>query len=172
MGIETSIKGIVEFLKRNDDLIKEIAETGKEAFDTIKELADKVDKARDETRELIERIGTVEFVVSKSSDMREKQQMFLEEIQNVSKKIRRFEAYPDITAHLYAQRSSLYLGLANTYTETIRKIITFTDQEADEIKILLRRAALDSEIRQRKADVLDAAVQLTKLMFKVVKKLA
>lgn len=172
MGIKASIKGVVEFLKRNDDLIKEIAGTGKEAFDTLKELADKVDRTREETRELIEKVGTVEFVISKSSEMREKQQMFLEEIQNVSKKIRKFEAYPDITAHLYAQRSSLYMGLANTYTETIGKMVTFTQQEADEIRVLLRRAVLDAEARQRKADILDAAVQLTKLMFKVARKLA
>jgi predicted nuclease with TOPRIM domain len=171
MSIEVSIKGVVDFLKKNDDLIREVAKTGREAVERIKELADKLDKAREETRDLLEKVTRIEFSVSKFLKTREKQRILLEEIQDIGRRIRRFEAYPDITAHLYTDLSALYMSLANTYTQSIRRMVTFTDQETDEIKVLLRRSVLDAASRQRKADVLDAAVQLAKLMFKVARKL-
>jgi hypothetical protein len=59
--------------------------------------------------------------------------------------------------------AALYVALANTYNNSIRKIVPFTQEEVDTLRVLLRRATLDAAARQRRADVLDAAVQLAKL---------
>ena len=58
------------------------------------------------------------------------------------------------------------------YNNAVRKIVPFTQDEVDSLKVLLRRATLDAAARQRWADVLDAAIQLAKLGLRVAVKVA
>ncbi len=172
MSIATSTRGIVEYLQRNDTLVKQISEAGEEAAVKLKQLAQRIDAGRREAEELIDELGTVEFVVARSSDVRVKQQELLDQIAEVSKDIQRFNAYPQITALLYAQRSEFYLLLANTFNDTVKEVVSFTQQEIDDLNVLLRRSVLDAEARKQKAHLLDAGIQLAKLAFKLAGKLA
>ena len=172
MSIATSTKGVVDYLQRNDTLMKQIVQAGESTAAELKQLVQKLDTARQEARDLIDVLGTVQFKVAKSSKVKAKQQGLLEEITNVSKDIQRFKAHPQITALLYAQRSELYLLLANTFTETVGKVVSFTPQEVDDLNVLLRRSRLDVASRKKHAHVLDSAVQLAKLAFRVAAKLA
>ncbi|MGH7232556.1 MAG: hypothetical protein ACREJU_14540 [Nitrospiraceae bacterium] len=174
MSIETSITSIAGFLQRNDGLIQEITETGKNAADTLKGLFKRLLESRDEAQELVEKIeaGHVKFAVSADKDMKEKQRIFLEEIGNVGKKIQLFQEEEDLVGLLQAQQAALYLGLANTYNDTVKMVVTFTEGEIDELNVLLRRASLDKDARKRQADILDASIQLSKLALRVATKLA
>jgi hypothetical protein len=64
-----------------------------------------------------------------------------------------------------------YMLLANTYNDLVGQIVTFTPQEIDELRVLLRKATLDIEFRKQLAHVLDAAVQVSKLLLRVAGKL-
>ena len=174
MSIENSIGSVAEFLQRNDGLIKDITETGKTAADKLKVLFKKLEGSRSEAGELIGKIeaGQVKFAVAADAEMKEKQRLFLEEIGNVGKKIQLFQDEEDLVGLLYAQQAALYIGLANTYNDTVKMGVTFTEGEIDELNVLLRRATLDKEARKRQADILDATIQLSKFALRVAAKLA
>lgn len=172
MSIQTNANGIINFLQENDKLIKDITQTAKDAAAALATLADRLAQNRRDTQELVDRVGTIEFEVARSTDAKVKQQELLDEIADISKKIQNFRDQPEITTPLYATRSALYVALANTFNDTVRTIVTFTLEEIDEMKVLLRRATLDAEARQQWAHVLDGAVQLAKLGLKLALKLA
>lgn len=169
MGIEPSIEGVILFLKENDDLIKEIR-AGKETLET---LADRVKSNRDATEKLVEKIGKIPFRFAKKQDIRDRQTKLLEEIRETRKKIHIFRDDPTMVGLFESNLASLYLALGNTYIEeSLENIITFSQQEVDEIQVLLRRATLDAEARQNIAHILDAAVQIGKIALKIAISLA
>lgn len=172
MSIETSIKGIIGFSKENEDLIKEIYIAGKSAVGALESLGDKVEANKKKTEDLINKIEKkTPFSVSSSNNVKVNQRKFIDKIRGVNKEIKEFSDFPDILASLYAQRGALYLGLSNTYNDLIGQIITFSQVEIDDLKILMRRATLDTEAKQRRADILDAAVQISKATLKIATKL-
>lgn len=171
MAIEKSISGIGQFLQNNDDLVKEISEAVGATVVTIEGLANRVEANRREAEALVRQLGQTEFAIARDVSVRASQKRFLDEIAEVGKKIREFRDHPDILVHLYAERGALYVGLANSYNDLVGQMITFTPAEVEDIRIFLRRATLDAQARQRWADVLDAAVQITKLSLRVAAKL-
>ena len=157
MSIEPSIEGVSRFLKENDDLIKDIR-TGKE---TLEKLANRVKSNRDAAENLVEEIGKIPFKVAKKQDIRDRQTKLLIEIKETRKKIHIFRDYPTMMGLFESNLAALYLELGNTYIEdSIENIVTFTQDEVNEIRVLLRRATLDTEVRQNVAHILDAAVQI------------
>lgn len=169
MSIEPSIEGVSRFLKENDDLIKDIR-AGKE---TLEKLADRVKSNRDSTEELVEKIGKIPFKVAKKQDIRDRQTNLLGVIRETRKKIHIFRDDPTMMGLFESNLAALYLELGNTYIEeSVENIVTFTQEEVDEIRVLLRRATLDAEARQNIAHILDAAVQIGKLALKVAVNIA
>lgn len=172
MSIEKSMRGIKDFLQRNDGLTKDIMSTGKDAVVALKGLAARVDSTHREAQELIDQIDTAEFVVARTDETKRKQQELLNQIGTLSDEIWQFASAPELTIPLQGRLAALYVALANTFTDEIRRIITFTEEDVRTFKELLKQAVLDAEKRQRQADILDAAVQLTKLALKGGVKLA
>ncbi len=62
-------------------------------------------------------------------------------------------------------------ALGNTFNDLVAQIVTFSPQEIDDLRVLLRRATLDTASRQKLAHVLDASVQISKLLLRVAGKL-
>jgi hypothetical protein len=172
MAIPTNATGIIDFLKGNDDLVKEVGDTARDAVNVITTLSDRIEARRKETKALVDGLGQLSFEVARTLDLAAKQAEILAEIEHTSKTIQQFRNHPEITTSLFATRAALYVALANTYNDSIRKIVPFTQEEVDALRVLLRRATLDAAARQRWADVLDAAVQLAKLGLRVAVKVA
>ena len=172
MAIQTTARGILDFLQGNDGLVKDIGDTAKDAGALIKKLADRVEAGRTEAQNLVDRLGNVPFDVAPTPDIRARQTQILDSIEDTSKKIQEFRGFPEITAALLATRATLYVALANTYNDAIRKTVPFTADEVAALKVLLRSATLDAAARQRWADVHDAAIQLAKLGLRVAVKVA
>lgn len=171
MSIE-SIKDMTDFLLKNEDLIREIQETVNPGVDIVQSFAVRLDKNRKESEALLKKINNIKFEVSSKPDVKQKQAMLLKEIGEVSKKIQMFKNIPSLTTNLFLQRSALYLELGNTYNDLVGQIVTFTQDEVDQLRELLRRAALDAQARQRLASILDGAVNISKFALKVALKLA
>jgi NifB/MoaA-like Fe-S oxidoreductase len=172
MAIPTNSAGIIDFLKGNDNLVQEVGDTARDAINVITTLADRIEARRKETATLVDGLGRLPFDVAGTPDMAAAQAQILAKIEDTSKTIQEFRNHPEITTPLLATRAALYVALANTYNNSIRKIVPFTQEEVDTLRVLLRRATLDAAARQRRADVLDAAVQLAKLGLRVAVKVA
>ena len=172
MAIERSIRGVTGFLQQNEDLIKDISAAASDAAGVIGGLSTRLDKNRSDAEELVANINGQAFAVAKDSNVKQRQEQLLEQIEQVSKDIQKFRDDEDILVHLYGQRGALYMALGNTYNDLVPQLVTFTQQEVDDLRVLLRRAVLDAAARQRQADVLDAAVQISKLALRVATKLA
>ena len=89
---------------------------------------------------------------------------------------KKFETYKNdpLRRGIYAAEiSNLYLQLANTFNnETVARIIPF---EADDIAAyndLLKKAVLDTASRKKRAAVIKAAAQVSRLALNVAGKLA
>lgn len=173
--MSTHIKGIAEvtlFLQENEALIEEIQETVSTGADIVKALAERLENNRKIAEELLTEVNTLEFTVAVMPDVKAKQAALLNEIGEVSKKIQKFKNFPSVTTHLFAQRAALYLELGNTFNDLVGQIVTFTQDEVDQLRELLRRAVLDIQDRQRLASILDGAVNVSKFALRVALKLA
>lgn len=167
MAIDASINGVTDFLKQNEDLIKDIGEAAK----TIETLNRQLTENRKQAEKLVDRINEMKFAVSQSAETRQRQRLLLSKIEQVSKDIQLFADEPDILALLFAQRAGFYMALGNTFDDLVSDIVRFSPQEIDDLRVLLRRATLDAKSRQEIAHVLDAAVQLSKFALRVATKL-
>ena len=171
--MDISIKGIVSFLEDNDNLIKQLMETAGSATQEITELADHVDHAREEAKVLVDQLGAVEFVVGKQDETKVRQKALLEAVAVLRKKFETYKNDP-LRRGIYASEiSNLYVQLANTFNnETIAQIVPFGRDEISTYKDLMRQAILDGASRKKRADVIKAAAQISKLALGVAGKLA
>jgi ABC-type transporter Mla subunit MlaD len=172
VAIETTAQGILGFLQGNDKLVQDVSGAAKDVGGVLVGLANRLDANRRDAADLVAKLGNVPFAVARTSDAKKQQERLLEQISEVSKDIQEFQDHPEITTHLFAQRSALYMALANTYNDSIATVVSFTPDEVDQLRTLLRRATLDAAARQRWADILDGAVQLAKLGLRLAAKLA
>jgi hypothetical protein len=175
MSIPLSMEGVTNFLKQNDQLvsqIREAVEIGEDLDSEIGRFFSKLDVAKQDARELLDTLGpNVKFAVAKSSDVRVQQQSLLDAINKISESIRDFQADPELTALQILHRSKLYKRLADTFDDTVSRIIPFEQSEIDEYATLVKRADLDTDERQKLAFILDGAVGLAKFAAKVAVKL-
>jgi hypothetical protein len=172
MSIEGSMRGVVNFVAERADFVDQVTGLAETGVTEIQRAADNLDAARNEAQDLVNRLSTEKFAVASSGTTKEKQRSLLEDIEIVSKDIQRYSGQPEMVRLLKAQRSELYVLLANTYTDAIKDCVPFDAQEIEELRVLLRRSVLDAQSRQKKAYLLDAAIQLSKLGFRAATKLA
>lgn len=172
MSITRSLEGVVNFMRDNDELIKEVVETGEGASTELQKLAKRIAVSRADTEDLIDSLGQTKFAIDKDQDARVTQEKILQEIGENGKKIMMFSDEPELVGLFRGHRAKLYLALANTYDVTVQKVIPFSQAEVDELKRLLERAVLDTASKKRKAAVLDGAIALTKVALKVGLKVA
>jgi hypothetical protein len=171
MAIEASLKGVTDFLQDNEHLIETIRDTAKSATGQIKKLDERLTANREQAAQMIDKINQMKFAVSPAPDIRQRQRLILGKIEQVSKDIQLFADEPDILIMLYLERSGLYMALGNTYNDLVPAMVIFSPEEVDSLRVLLRRATLDTESRKQLAHLLDAAVQLSKLALGVAGKL-
>src|SRR5215831_13384451 len=170
--MELSIGGVVGFLRDNDSLIKRLMETAESANQEITDLSAQVDHAREEAEVLVDQLGAVEFAVGKQDETKVRQQALLEAVAALRKK---FETYKNdlLRRGIYAAEiSNLYLQLANTFNnETVAQIVPFSNEEIETYKELMEKAVLDAASRKKRAAVLRAAAQISKLALGIAGKL-
>ena len=167
MTIERSVRGVMTFLQENDALIKDI----KDGLGDAHTLGTRLDEHRERAAQLLARINDLPCAVARDRDVRAKQKRLVEQITRVGKDMQAFIDEPDILVLLWAQRGALYVALGNTYNDLVADFVTFNQGEIDELRNLLRRATLDTASRQRLADLLDGAIQLSKFGLRTVAKL-
>ncbi|MBS0169173.1 MAG: hypothetical protein JSR62_02365 [Nitrospira sp.] len=168
-----SFEGVVTFLRDNDSLLKQLMETAETATTEIEQLATRVDHARDEARVLVDQLGSVEFSVGHQDETRVKQTALLEAVTALRKKFETYKNDPLRRGIYAAEISNLYLQLANTFNnDTVAQIVPFTQEEIDGYKDLMEKAILDAASRQKRAAVLKAGVQISRLALGLAGKLA
>lgn len=172
MAIQTSIAGVVGFLRDNDNLIKQVMESAESATTEISAFAQKVDQARDEAEMLVDQLGAVEFAVAAEDATKVRQKALLEAIEVLRKK---FETYRNdaLRRGIYAAEiSNLHVQLANTFNnQTIASMCPFEEEEIAKYRDLLKKAAMDAADRKKRAAVLKAAAQVSKVAIGIAGKL-
>ncbi len=168
-----SIEGVVTFLQDNDSLIKQLMETAESATTDIEQLATQVDHARDEAQVLVDQLGNAEFAVGKEDETKVRQKALLEAVAALRKTFETYKNDPLRRGIYAAEISNLYLQLANTFNnETIAQIVPFDAEEIGTYKDLIKKAVLDAASRKRRAAVIKAAAQVSRLALNVAGKLA
>ena len=168
-----SIEGVVTFLQDNDSLIKQLIETAESATTDIEQLATQVDHARDEAQVLVDQLGNAEFAVGKEDETKVRQKALLEAVAALRKTFETYKNDPLRRGIYAAEISNLYLQLANTFNnETIAQIVPFDAEEIGTYKDLIKKAVLDAASRKRRAAVIKAAAQVSRLALNVAGKLA
>lgn len=158
-------KQLVDFLQQNEELIKNIAAES----DTLPNLFQKVEENRAKAQSLLPTKDlNVNFQGSADHNVLDAQRNLVEQISKTSADIQKFQDEPDLQAGLLAHEGALYAALANTYDDSFAWVITFTQEEIDSLNVLLRHATLDAAARQRTADVLDAAVEISKFILSLL----
>ncbi len=171
--METSIAGVVGFLEGNDNLIKQLMETAESANQEISDLSVEVDHAREEAKWLVDQLGVVEFAVGKQDETKVRQKALLEAVAALRKKFETYKNDPLRRGIYAAEISNLYLQLANTFNnETIAQIVPFSKDEIKSYKALMKEAVLDAASRKKRAAVIKAAAQISKLALGIAGKLA
>lgn|SRR5690242_20166715 len=170
--METSMAGVVGFLENNDSLIKQLMETAESAHQEITDLAAHVDHAREEAKVLVDQLGVVEFVVGKQDETKVRQKALLEAVAALRKKFETYKNDPLRRGIYAAEISNLYLQIANTFNnETIAQIVPFSKDEIKTYKELMKEAVLDAASRKKRAAVIKAAAQISKLALGIAGKL-
>jgi hypothetical protein len=171
--MNASIQGVVTFLQDNDSLIKRLMETAESATTDIEQLADQVAHAREEAQVLVDQLGTVEFAVGRQDDTKVRQTALLEAVAALRKKFETYKNDPLRRGIYAAEISNLYLQLANTFNnETVAQIVPFDAGEIDRCKDLLENAVLDAASRKKRAAVIKAGAQISRLALGLASKLA
>ena len=168
-----SMEGVVTFLQDNDGLIKQLMETAESATTDIEQLATQVDHARDEAQVLVDQLGTVEFAVGREDDTKVRQTALLDAVAALRKKFETYKNDPLRRGIYAAEISNLYLQLANTFNnETVARIIPFEADDVAAYNDLLKKAVLDTASRKKRAALIKAAAQVSRLALNVAGKLA
>lgn len=168
-----SIEGVVAFLQDNDSLIKQLMETAESATEEIDQLATRVGNAREEAQVLVDQLGTVEFYVGRQDDTKVRQTALLEAVAALRKKFETYKNDPLRRGIYAAEISNLYLQLANTYNnDTIAQIVPFDADEISAYKEMMKKAVLDGASRKKRAAVIKAGAQISRLALGVASKLA
>lgn len=171
--METSMAGVVGFLEENDSLIKQLMETAEGAHQEITDLSVQVDHAREEAKALVDQLGTVEFEVGRQDETKVRQKALLEAVAALRKKFETYKNDPLRRGIYAAEISNLYVQLANTFNnETIAQIVPFTRDEVKAYKELMKEAILNAASRKKRAAVIKAAAQISRLALGIAGKLA
>ena len=131
------------------------------------------DNAREEAQVLVDQLGAVEFSVGRQDDTKVRQAALLEAVAALRKKFETYKNDPLRRGIYAAEISNLYLQLANTFNnETVAQIVPFGADEISGYKDLMKKAVLDAASRKKRAAVIKAGVQISRLALGVAGKLA
>jgi hypothetical protein len=115
----------------------------------------------------------VEFSVGRQDDTKVRQAALLEAVAALRKKFETYKNDPLRRGIYAAEISNLYLQLANTFNnETVAQIVPFGADEISGYKDLMKKAVLDAASRKKRAAVIKAGVQISRLALGVAGKLA
>ena len=124
-------------------------------------------------RSLVDQLGSVEFAVGRQDDTKVRQTALLDAVAALRKKFETYKNDPLRRGIYAAEISNLYLQLANTFNnETVARIVPFEADEIATYKDLLTKAVLDAASRKKRAAVIKAAAQVSRLALGVAGKLA
>ncbi|HWE03030.1 MAG TPA: hypothetical protein VG326_11535 [Tepidisphaeraceae bacterium] len=158
-------KELVNFLKQNEELVKQIA-AGSASIDTLWK---QVEANRSQAKALLPVSGLkIQFFGSASQDIKVRQRDLIKQILDAAADTRKYQDQPDVQAGLWLRQAALYAALADTYDDTFAEFITFTQDQINKLDQLLNQAALDGAARQKQADVLNAAVQISKVVLSIL----
>jgi len=173
MSIPASFEGVGRFLRENDGLIQEIRGAAAGAGDVLRLLAERVRANQEAAQGLVKDAGAFSFKVAGKQDTRDRQKRLLLRIEETNRRIEKYRDDPALAGLFQGDLSMYYLELGNTYLEEpVARMVSFSPEEADEIRGLLRGAVLDAQKRKDLAAVLEAAVRVSKAVLKVAVKLA
>jgi GGDEF domain-containing protein len=172
MAIEPSIAGVVRFLRDNDNLIKQVMESAEGATTELSAFAEKVDQAKEEAKMLVDQLGGTEFTVAAEEATKVRQKALLEAIEVLRKKFETYRNDPLRRGIYAAEISNLHVQLAGTFnSQTIASMCPFEEKEIAKYRELLKKAAMDAADRKKRAAVLKAAAQVSKIAIGVAGKL-
>jgi len=158
MPITQSIKGITDFLNSNQGLISDIQTQAKALMD----LANQLDQQRQDAQAALAAVGKTAFSVGADPGTKAAQANMLGQIGDTINWIQKSQGDPIAVAALNDQLATLYTSLANTYNNLVPQMVAFTQEEVTQLQALLQQATLDAAARQRQADLLAGAVQISK----------
>lgn len=164
---ELSIDELVKTIFDQEELIDELLDLAEAGGEIGDEMPDRVDEARDRAGLLIGDLDGVEFQISDDPDDRAEQQLLLSEMKAIGKRVQLCRYYPDVVRYLRLQREAVFAALNDTYGDLTSYVIEFSDDEVAQLEVLLRRAAVDSDEREVWAQLIDSAVQVAKIYFRV-----
>ena len=163
-----STQGLVASLQANDAVVKQI-NAGDPGGSDLPPLADAVDQQVATAKAVLSDLSSpVTVMASNDQATLAQQRTILDRIAQTSDDIQTFQDVPAVVAQLYTQRAAYYGALAETYDDSFAWVITFTAAETAQLSAVLRRADLDAAERQVYANVLDAAVQVSKFILSVL----
>ncbi|HEY1408974.1 MAG TPA: hypothetical protein VF434_08535, partial [Promineifilum sp.] len=70
MSITRSLEGVVNFMRGNDNLIKDVMEACEGSVNEMQKLANRLEVARTDTEDLISTLGNAKFAIDKDQDIR------------------------------------------------------------------------------------------------------
>jgi hypothetical protein len=158
MAITQSIKGITSFWQSNQGLISDI----RAGVKSLADLAKQLDQQLQDGQSALAAVKTTPFLVSTDPGTKAAQAALLQQIDGLNAQIQAAQADPIAVAALNDQLADAYTALANTYNSLVPQMVAFTQAEVTQLETLLQQAALDAATRQRQADVLNAAVAVSK----------
>jgi hypothetical protein len=158
MPIAQSVKGITDFLQSNQGLITDIQTEAK----AITDLANQLDQQRQDGQAALAAVGKTAFAVPADPGTKAAQANVLGQIADTITWIQKSQGDPVAVAALYDQLATLYTALANTYNSLVPQMVAFTQDDVTQLQALLQQATLDAAARQRQADLLAGAVQISK----------
>lgn len=164
---DLSIEELARIILDREEFIDELldlADTGAEVDDDI---LDRIDEARDAAGLLIADLDGIEFQISDDPDDRAEQQLLFSELRDIGKRVQRCQYYPEVVRHLRAQRGAVFAALNDTYGDLTSYEIEFSEDEVAQLRVFMRRAAIDADDREVFAHIVDSAVQLSKIYFRV-----
>lgn len=162
MAITRSVEGLIEWVRSLEETIEDVRGASDAVDGILAERAERIEAAREQAEALLDAIDALPFAVADSDEARQAQAVILDQIDDVGRMIGRHRGNPQLHSLLLLQRAGLYASLAQIELQAIERVVTFTDEEVEDLRTLLRRAALDTEERMQRAAVIDAGVQLVK----------
>jgi hypothetical protein len=138
---------------------------------SLADLANQLDQQRQDGQSALAAVKTTAFLVSTDPGTKEAQAALLQQIDDLNTQIQAEDADPIAVAALNNQLADAYMALGNTYNSLVPQMVVFTPAEVTQLQTLLQQATLDAAARQQEADVLNAAVQVSKFALGLAVKL-
>lgn len=166
-----SIEGVITLLQDNDALIKQVMEAPESATSEIEQMSMRVEQGRHEAQVLVDQLRSVEFVVGKQEETKVRQKALLEVVEALWAKSETFSDVPLRRGIYAAEISNIYPKLGNTFiSETHITNVPFSQHDLRAYKDMLRKATLDVPSRKKRAAVIKAASQISRLAINVARK--